>query len=92
MGELTVFIFMGPAIVLGAYYVMALQFSAAALWASLPIGFLVAGILQANNLRDIDSQRAHPFVWTKPADEILKKADRQTTSNTATRCGVSPHW
>ena len=25
--------------------------------------------------------RAHPFVWTKPADDILKKANRQKTSN-----------
>jgi len=28
------------------------------------------------------NDRAHPFVWTKTADEILKKANRQTTSNT----------
>jgi 1,4-dihydroxy-2-naphthoate octaprenyltransferase len=59
LGELTVFIFMGPAIVLGAYYVMALEFSRAALWASLPLGFLVAGILHANNIRDIESDRMH---------------------------------
>lgn len=25
----------------------------------------------------------HPCVWTKTADEILKKANRQTTSNTS---------
>ncbi|WP_127126204.1 hypothetical protein [Georgenia sp. SYP-B2076] len=25
--------------------------------------------------------RCHIFVWTKTADEILKKANRQTTSN-----------
>jgi transposase len=29
------------------------------------------------------NNRAHPFVWTKTADQILKKANRQTTSNTA---------
>jgi transposase len=29
------------------------------------------------------NNRAHPFVWTKTADQILKKADRQTTLNTA---------
>ena len=28
------------------------------------------------------NERCHPFVWTKTADEILKKANRQTTSNT----------
>ena len=27
------------------------------------------------------NKRAHPFVWTKTADEILKKANRPTTSN-----------
>jgi hypothetical protein len=27
------------------------------------------------------NNRAHPFVWTKTADEILNKANRQTTSN-----------
>ncbi len=29
------------------------------------------------------NDRCHPFVWTKTADEILKKANRQTTSNTS---------
>ena len=29
------------------------------------------------------NDRAHPFVWTKTADQILKKANRQTTSNAA---------
>jgi transposase len=28
------------------------------------------------------NDRCHPFTWTKTADEILKKANRQTTSNT----------
>jgi len=28
------------------------------------------------------NDRAHPFIWTKTADEILKKANRQITSNT----------
>jgi 1,4-dihydroxy-2-naphthoate polyprenyltransferase len=59
LGELTVFIFMGPAIVMGAYFVMALHFSAAALWASIPVGFLVAGILHSNNIRDIESDTRH---------------------------------
>jgi 1,4-dihydroxy-2-naphthoate octaprenyltransferase len=50
---------MGPVIVMGAYYVMALHFSWTALWASIPLGFMVAGILHANNIRDIESDRAH---------------------------------
>ena len=28
------------------------------------------------------NDRAHPFVWTKTADDILKKANRKTTSDT----------
>ncbi len=59
LGELTVFIFMGPAIVMGAYFVMAMHFSSSALWASIPLGFLVAGILHANNIRDIESDTRH---------------------------------
>jgi len=59
LGELTVFIFMGPVIVLGAYFVMAMHFSSAALWASIPLGFMVAGILHANNIRDIESDTRH---------------------------------
>ena len=59
LGELTVFVFMGPVIVLGAYFVMAIHFSAAALWASIPLGFMVAGILHANNIRDIESDTRH---------------------------------
>ncbi|MFZ1889008.1 MAG: 1,4-dihydroxy-2-naphthoate octaprenyltransferase [Candidatus Binataceae bacterium] len=59
LGELTVFLFMGPAIVVGSYYVMALHFTWGALAASIPLGFLVAGILHANNIRDIESDRVH---------------------------------
>ena len=29
------------------------------------------------------NDRAHPFTWTKTATEILAKANRQNTSNTA---------
>src|SRR5215469_1828974 len=59
LGELTVFAFMGPAIVLGTYFVMAEKFAWPALWASIPLGFLVAGILHANNIRDIETDRRH---------------------------------
>jgi 1,4-dihydroxy-2-naphthoate octaprenyltransferase len=59
LGELTVFLFMGPAIILGTYYVMALRFTWGALLASLPLAFLVAGILHANNIRDIETDCIH---------------------------------
>ncbi len=28
------------------------------------------------------NDRCHPFVWTKTAEDILKKANRKATSNT----------
>ncbi len=56
-GEATVFVFMGPVIVLGAYYVQRQGFALNPLLLSLPIGFLVAAILQANNIRDLESDR-----------------------------------
>jgi 1,4-dihydroxy-2-naphthoate octaprenyltransferase len=59
LGDLMVFTLMGPGYVLGAYYVQALSFSPAALVASLPMGFLCSGVLQANNLRDLENDRAH---------------------------------
>jgi 1,4-dihydroxy-2-naphthoate octaprenyltransferase len=58
LGEITVFIFMGPIIVVGAYYVQAMRVGWDTVLASLPVGFLVAAILHANNLRDLESDRA----------------------------------
>jgi 1,4-dihydroxy-2-naphthoate polyprenyltransferase len=57
LGELAVFLFMGPVIVVGAHYVQTQQLSPAVVLASLPVGFLVAAILHANNLRDLDLDR-----------------------------------
>lgn len=31
---------------------------------------------------DGGDDRAHPFIWTTAADDILKKANRKTTSDT----------
>lgn len=58
LGEVTVFIFMGPVMVLGAYFVQAEEWAWEPLVASLPIAFLVTAILHANNLRDIENDRA----------------------------------
>jgi len=54
LGEPAVFFMWGPLMVSGAYYVQRGEFSAQALWISLPIGMLVALILLANNIRDLD--------------------------------------
>jgi 1,4-dihydroxy-2-naphthoate octaprenyltransferase len=58
LGEIAVFLFMGPLMVLGAYYVMARDFSGLPLIAALPLGFMVAAIMHANNVRDLDADRA----------------------------------
>jgi 1,4-dihydroxy-2-naphthoate octaprenyltransferase len=59
LGEVTVFIFMGPVMIGGVYYVMAERLTLEAILASIPIGLLVAVILHANNIRDIElDQRA----------------------------------
>lgn len=55
--EATVFIFMGPVIVIIAYGVQAGSYPPAVLAAATPIGALVAAILLANNVRDLDSDR-----------------------------------
>jgi 1,4-dihydroxy-2-naphthoate octaprenyltransferase len=59
LGVLTVLLFMGPIMVAGAHYVVALRFSAAALLASLPIGLLAAAVMHTNDLRDFESDVAH---------------------------------
>jgi len=57
LGEVTVFFFMGPIIVMGASFVQVEAFRWEAFVASLPIAFLVTAILHANNLRDIEHDR-----------------------------------
>lgn len=58
LGELTVFFFMGPAMVCGAYYVLTGSISWSSLLLSIPIGALSAATLHANNVRDIEHDRA----------------------------------
>lgn len=62
LGELAAGIFMGPLIVIGAYYVMYPQAAGETLAGpaliSLPITFTVAAILHANNIRDLEADRA----------------------------------
>jgi len=62
LGEIAVAIFMGPAVVVGAYYVMSPAVTEARIaelgLISTPIAFMVAAILHANNIRDMDADRA----------------------------------
>ena len=62
LGEVVVFVFMGPVIVVGAYYVQTEAWAWEPFVASLPIGLLVAAILHANNVRDIENDRQQPQV------------------------------
>jgi 1,4-dihydroxy-2-naphthoate polyprenyltransferase len=59
LGEVTVFIFMGPVIVLGAAYVQTEGWSTPALLLSIPAGMLVTAILHVNNIRDMEEDRAN---------------------------------
>ncbi len=58
LGEIAVFLAMGVGMVLGAYVVQTQTFRWTAVLAGAPIGLLVAAILHANNLRDIETDRA----------------------------------
>lgn len=58
LGEVTVFFFMGPAMVCGAYYVLTGTVSWTAFLLSIPIGAISAATLHANNIRDIEHDRA----------------------------------
>jgi 1,4-dihydroxy-2-naphthoate octaprenyltransferase len=57
LGELTVFVFMGPVMICGAYYVHAREVSWEAAVVSAGVGALVANHLHANNMRDIALDR-----------------------------------
>ncbi len=59
LGEVIVFVFMGPVMVVGSYYVLAQTVPPRAIWLSIPIGLMVAAILHANNMRDLEEDRAN---------------------------------
>ena len=55
LGTILVFFLMGPMMAWGAYYVQTGFHSWTPVLASLPIGFLISGLLHANDFRDIPS-------------------------------------
>jgi 1,4-dihydroxy-2-naphthoate octaprenyltransferase len=57
IGEPVVFLFMGPVMVMGAYYVQTETITWTGFVVSLPIAFIVTAILHCNNLRDISEDQ-----------------------------------
>lgn len=57
LGPFLVFWLMGPLMTLPAFYVQTSQLTWAAAWIALPVAFMVAAILYANELRDIEHDR-----------------------------------
>jgi len=58
LGEVSVFLMWGPLMVEGAYYVQRQALSMKAFLISIPFGVLVALVLLANNIRDIEHDRS----------------------------------
>jgi 1,4-dihydroxy-2-naphthoate octaprenyltransferase len=58
LGELFVFINMGPIMVCGTYWVLAEHWNWATLWYAMPIGLMVANILYFQNLPDMKTDEA----------------------------------
>ncbi|MCL4858781.1 MAG: 1,4-dihydroxy-2-naphthoate octaprenyltransferase [Caldilineaceae bacterium] len=58
LGEIVVFLFMGPVMVVGSYFVMTQQAPLHVIWIAAPVGLLVAAILHANNMRDLEGDLA----------------------------------
>jgi 1,4-dihydroxy-2-naphthoate octaprenyltransferase len=57
LGDLFIFIIYGPAVVTGTFYALTGTYSPIAVYASIPLGLLIAGIVHANNFRDIIHDR-----------------------------------
>ncbi|MER3329719.1 MAG: 1,4-dihydroxy-2-naphthoate octaprenyltransferase, partial [Candidatus Kapaibacterium sp.] len=53
LGDMLVFLLMGPLMVVGSYFSLTGMFEWNVIIVSIPIGFLVTAILNANNIRDI---------------------------------------
>ena len=59
LGVITVFMFFGPAMVLGTHYLATGASSSAAAVVALAIGLLAANVMHVNDLRDLESDREH---------------------------------
>ena len=78
IGEPVVFLFMGPVMVMGAYYVQTETITWTGFVVSLPISFIVTAILHCNNLRDIAEDK-----------EVGKRSIAAALGVTASRWGYA---
>jgi 1,4-dihydroxy-2-naphthoate octaprenyltransferase len=58
LGDLFAFLFFGLVAVSGTDYLQTNEWRAPILWAAIPMGLLIAAILDVNNIRDVDTDRA----------------------------------
>jgi 1,4-dihydroxy-2-naphthoate polyprenyltransferase len=58
LGELAVAVAFGPLVVLGAFFVQTGAFTAAAAWAGVPVGLLIAAVLWINEFPDVTGDAA----------------------------------
>jgi len=61
LGDVGIFFAFGPCIVSGTALIQTGVFLPEALWASIPLGLLIVGILHANNMRDVKSDTESKF-------------------------------
>ncbi len=73
LGDIMIFLFMGPFLVLGAYYALTGEISLNPVIASFPQGLLIAAVLNSNNIRDINEDRS-AGIRTLPMLIEIKKA------------------
>lgn len=59
LGDLGVFLFFGLLSTLGGYYLQTQTLNAEVIWCGIAIGFPCVGVLNLNNVRDMNNDRAH---------------------------------
>ncbi len=59
LGDLGVFIFFGLLSTMGSYYLQAKVMTADVVWSAVAIALPIVGVLNLNNIRDMDNDKAH---------------------------------
>ena len=59
LGDLGVFLFFGLLSTMGAFYLQTQTMTAEVVWSAIALGLPIVGVLNLNNVRDMDNDRAH---------------------------------